>query len=114
MKLTTLTKAASAAAMTISIAALSIALPASAQTSTTPDTTVPGTTTTQPNVDTGVTGDGTSDITTDPDDGFDWGWLGLLGLLGLAGLTRKPKETTQYRDPNLDPTVTSSTRSGYR
>jgi MYXO-CTERM domain-containing protein len=23
---------------------------------------------------------------TNPDGGFDWGWLGLIGLVGLAGL----------------------------
>jgi MYXO-CTERM domain-containing protein len=47
------------------------------------------------------------------DDGFDWGLLGLLGLLGLAGLARKRNdEPTHYRDPNVDPTTTT-TRSDY-
>ena len=34
-----------------------------------------------------------------PDEGFDWGWIGLLGLLGLAGLAgsrrrNEPARTT--------------------
>jgi len=34
-------------------------------------------------------------VTTDDNDGFDWGWLGLLGLLGL--LPRKRKEVVETR-----------------
>lgn len=34
-------------------------------------------------------------VTTDDNDGFDWGWLGLLGLLGL--LPRKRKDVVETR-----------------
>lgn len=33
----------------------------------------------------------------------NWGWVGLLGLIGLVGLAgtrRKHEEPTRYRDPN--------------
>lgn len=66
----------------ISLAAVPLALPASAQTDT------PDTTTTTPTYQ-------------DENRGFDWGWLGLLGLIGLAGLSRKSEPTrTSYQDPN--------------
>lgn len=100
MKVSNLTKAACAGAFAITVAALPFAKPVSAQT----DTTAP--TTTDPSIQTPVD-------TEDDDDGFDWGLLGLLGLLGLAGLARKPEERVQYRDPNVDPAATSSTRSDY-
>jgi len=36
--------------------------------------------------------------TTQDDNAFDWGWLGLLGLAGLAGLAgRKRNDTTINR-----------------
>jgi hypothetical protein len=70
----------------VSLAALPLTLPASAQT-TTPDTT-----TTTPTYQT-------------ENRGFDWGWLGLFGLIGLAGLTGKSESksnrtSTSYNDPN--------------
>lgn len=70
-------------ALALSLAILPSALPASAQ--TTADPVTPGDTVT----------------TTDRDDGFDWGWLGLLGLIGLAGLKggdRDHNSRTSYAD----------------
>lgn len=76
---------ASLLALSLSIPAV---LPASAQTTTTPN-------------QTGVETDrnaGTQYRTEDRD--FDWGWLGLLGLIGLAGLAKKREEPVRYREPN--------------
>lgn len=91
-------------AIVLSIMTMPLTLSASAQTPTEP---APGTapTTTEPAPTTTVAED---------DDGFDWGLLGLLGLLGLAGLTRRRDDRTYYRDPNVDPTTTTTTHSDYR
>ena len=35
--------------------------------------------------------------TTDDDDGFNAGWLGLLGLFGLMGLKRRREHEEPYR-----------------
>lgn len=89
MKFSILNKALWSSAVAVSIATLSFALPATAQTDTIPD-------------------DDTEVI--EEDDGFDWGLLGLLGLLGLAGLVRKNDDRVAYRDP-ANPVAT--TRSDY-
>ncbi len=86
-----LSKAISASALVIGLAATGV--PAFAQAS-------PGTT------GTGATG--TDTTTTTPvqterrDDNFNWGWLGLLGLIGLAGLNGRKThdDAVGYRDPN--------------
>lgn len=110
MKLSQFSKPLWATAIALSVGTLQI-LPASAQTgtSTAPDTTAPGavnpgTTTTDPTV--------TDTTPVENNDGFDWGWLGLLGLIGLAGL-RKPEEREVYRDPNVDPTRTTTRTTDY-
>ena len=91
MKLTNLSKTLCASAFAVSLAALPLSLPASAQTDT---------------LDTDVN----RTVAVREDDGFDWGWLGLLGLLGLAGLggRKKRNDTVAYRDPN-DVTGTGTT-----
>ena len=91
MKLTNLSKTICASAFAVSLAALPLSLPASAQTG---------------NLDTDVN----RTVAVREDDGFDWGWLGLLGLLGLAGLggRKKRNDTVAYRDPN-DVTGTGTT-----
>jgi hypothetical protein len=73
MKFSKVSKFIGAGVIAASVATVPFNLPASAQTNNSaPDTT---TTTTQQDV-----------ATTENDNGFDWGWLGLLGLSGLAGL----------------------------
>ncbi len=125
MKLSKLMKPVWAGTIVASVAAMSLTLPASAQTTapgtapdtTTPSTTAPGTTpsTTTPDTTTGTTSDTTTTTTADTNnDGFDWGWLGLLGLIGLAGLARKHDDRPRYTkptDPSVDPAA--STRSDY-
>ncbi|BAY83789.1 hypothetical protein NIES267_32830 [Calothrix parasitica NIES-267] len=94
MKISNLSKTVCASAFAVSLAALPLSLPASAQTET---------------LDT----DANRTVTVREDDGFDWGWLGLLGLLGLGGLAGRNKnnETVAYRDPNVGGTSTgTSTR----
>ncbi|PZO59976.1 MAG: hypothetical protein DCF15_02765 [Phormidesmis priestleyi] len=81
-------------AIALSLAVLPSTLPASAQTTT--DPIVPNNTIT----------------TTNDDDGFDWGWLGLLGLIGLAGLKGRDRDDNRatYADPTIaDRTTTTST-----
>ncbi len=92
MKLTNLSKTICASAFAVSVAALPLSLPVSAQTNP---------------VDT----DTNRTVTVQEDDGFDWGWLGLLGLLGLAGLggRNKNRDTVAYRDPNVTETGTTGT-----
>ncbi len=99
MKITNLSKTLCASAFAVSLAALPLSLPASAQT----DQTNPV------GVDTNRT------IAVQEKDSFDWGWLGLLGLLGLAGLggRNKRNETVAYRDPN-DVTGTGTTGTSTR
>ncbi|WP_017319020.1 WGxxGxxG family protein [Mastigocladopsis repens] len=83
-------------ALALSLATLPAVLPASAQTTTTPNGTATETTT-----DTSATDDNYQD--------GDWGLLGLLGLFGLLGRrSRKADETVAYG--NRDVVGTSSTR----
>jgi MYXO-CTERM domain-containing protein len=89
MKPFNLSKIVGAGVLSLSMTILPLALPASAQTTTTPDTTGDNTQT-----------EGTDNADTGDRD-FDWGWLGLIGLAGLAGLARKREEPTRYRDPNV-------------
>jgi MYXO-CTERM domain-containing protein len=82
--------------LALSLATLPTVLPASAQTTTTPDTTTT-----------------TDNTATDRNyrDG-DWGLLGLLGLFGLFGRkSRKADDNVAYRDPNA--VGSSSSRSNY-
>ncbi|MEA5628321.1 WGxxGxxG family protein [Nostoc sp. UHCC 0251] len=85
--------------LALSLATLPTVLPASAQTTTTPD---------------GIVTDTTTDRTlTDGNyqDG-DWGLLGLLGLFGLFGRkSRKADDNVGYRDPNV--VSSSGSRSNY-
>lgn len=86
MKISNLTKFVGAGVLAASVAVVPFNLPASAQSSTTGDST---TTTTAPRQ--GVDN-------TNRDNDFDWGWLGLLGLAGLAGLAgRKRPDEVRYR-----------------
>jgi MYXO-CTERM domain-containing protein len=76
--------------LALSLATLPTVLPASAQTTTTTDST-----TTDRNYSDG-----------------DWGLLGLLGLFGLFGRkSRKADDNVAYRDPNA--VGSSSSRSNY-
>lgn len=98
MKLSQLTKPLCATAIALSLGTLSI-LPASAQTGTTPETTIV---------------DPPAGTLVEEDDGFDWGWLGLLGLIGLAGLKGKSEDHREtYRDPSIDPTRTTTRTTDY-
>lgn len=89
MKTGKLSKFLGASLVTLSLASLPIALPVSAQTGTTTDTTTEGVNTTGRTVNY-------------ERDTFDWGWLGLLGLIGLAGLAgrNKHEEPVRYREPD--------------
>jgi hypothetical protein len=87
MKFSKVSKFISAGVIAASVATVPFNLPVSAQTNTAPDTT---TTTTQQDV-----------ATTENDNGFDWGWLGLLGLAGLAGLAGlKRNDNVRHSDPD--------------
>lgn len=87
-------------ALAIGLATLPTVLPASAQTTTTPDGTATDTSTDRPVTD-GNYQDG------------DWGLLGLLGLFGLLGRRNRKddEETVGYR--NRDVVGTSSDRTRY-
>ena len=77
------------AVLALSLATLPTVMPASAQTTTTPDGTVTNTTTDRAATDRNY------------QDG-DWGLLGLLGLFGLLGRkNRKADDNVAYRDPNV-------------
>ena len=79
-----------AGVLSLSLAALPLTLPASAQTNTgSSGTSGADTTSTYNNSNTADQGD----------RDFDWGWLGLLGLIGLAGLTKRHEEPVRYREP---------------
>jgi MYXO-CTERM domain-containing protein len=97
MKNSKLLTSAKLSLIAASLAVLPYALPASAQTNTTPGTGTGG-------VNTDTTQD-TRYVRTD--DGFDWGWLGLLGLAGLLGLSRKREEPARYSDPDAASRSTS-------
>ena len=47
---------------------------------------------------TDTTAGATAPVTTDDNDGFDWGWLGLLGLLGLLPRKRRDVEVHTTTD----------------
>lgn len=109
MKLSNLSKFVGAGVIALSMAAMPIILPVSAQTDSTGTTGTTGATGT-----TGTTGDamqnqGTENVNTGDRD-FDWGWLGLLGLGGLAGLAKR-SEPVRYQDPNP---VGGTGTTGYR
>ncbi|KAB8319399.1 hypothetical protein SD81_011020 [Tolypothrix campylonemoides VB511288] len=99
MKRFDVSKILGVSALALSLATLPAVLPASAQTTTTPDGTV-----TTTNTDRSAT-DGNYQ------DG-DWGLLGLLGLFGLFGRkSRKANESVAY--DNRDVVGTSGSRSNY-
>lgn len=104
MKRSDLSKVIGASVMAAGLVILPATLPASAQSSTSPNTDSTNTTTTTPRSDV---------YNTDYDRNVDWGWLGLLGLTGLLGLIpRKREETVHYNS-----TTTSDrdpVRSDYR
>ncbi|GAA6616478.1 WGxxGxxG family protein [Scytonema sp. NUACC26] len=87
-------------ALAISLATLPTVLPASAQTSTTPDGTATQTSTDRPITD-GNYQDG------------DWGLLGLLGLFGLFGRRNRKSEEDVVGYTNRDVVTTSSDRTRY-
>jgi hypothetical protein len=93
MKHSDLSKVLGAGILTLSMAILPIALPASAQSSNTtdPSNASPG--------DTAVYQDGSVD---QGQRSFDWGWLGLLGLIGLAGRLANKRSETTYTEPNVE------------
>ncbi len=99
MKLSDLSKVISAGVIATSLAVLPLTVPAQAQTQNT-----------APNTDTRTTGDVN---TSNTDNDFDWGWLGLLGLAGLAGLAGLKRREPVYRSGN-NPDVTVGPRSDYR
>jgi len=98
MKNFNVSKILGVSALALSLATLPTIVPASAQTTTTPDTTV-----TDTNTDRRVT-DGNYQ------DG-DWGLLGLLGLFGLFGRKSRKNESVDYA--NRDVVGTTGSRSNY-
>jgi MYXO-CTERM domain-containing protein len=101
MKLSNLSKVVSAGAIAASLAIVPLTAPVQAQTQDT-----------APNTNTYNQGSG--DVaTTDTENDFDWGWLGLLGLAGLAGLLpKKRQESVHYT--TQDPDVVARSRSDFR
>ncbi len=99
MKRFNISKILGSTVLALSLATLPTVLPASAQTTATPDATINDTTTDRTTTDRNY------------QDG-DWGLLGLLGLFGLFGRkSRKADDTVGYRDPNV--AGSSSSRSNY-
>ncbi|MEH2411888.1 WGxxGxxG family protein [Nostoc sp.] len=89
MKRFNLSKILGSSVLALSLATLPTLLPASAQTTTTPDATVRDTTTDRTATDRNYR------------DG-DWGLLGLLGLFGLFGRkSRRANDTVAYGDSNV-------------
>jgi hypothetical protein len=72
----TTTNSLGAALLSLSLAAMPLALPSYAQ----------------------EAGDTTTTTQTGQDRDFDWGWLGLLGLIGLAGFAGK--RSADHRSTN--------------
>jgi MYXO-CTERM domain-containing protein len=101
MKLSNLSKVVSAGAIAASLAIVPLTAPVQAQTQDT-----------APNTNT--YNQRTGDVaTTDTENDFDWGWLGLLGLAGLAGLLpKKRQESVHYT--TQDPDVAARSRSDFR
>ncbi|MEH2421797.1 MAG: WGxxGxxG family protein [Nostoc sp.] len=88
MKGFNLSKILGSSVLALSLATLPTVLPASAQTTTTPDATVTNTTTDRTATDRNYR------------DG-DWGLLGLLGLFGLFGRKSRKADTIAYGDSNV-------------
>lgn len=84
--------------LALSLAVVPSVLPASAQTTTSPDGTVTDTTTTDRPLTDGNYADG------------DWGLLGLLGLFGLFGRKSRRHDDTAYSNRDV---VGSSSRSNF-
>ena len=84
--------------LAVSLAILPTVLPASAQTTTSPDGTTTDTTTTDRPLTDGNYADG------------DWGLLGLLGLFGLFGRKSRRYDDTAYSNRDV---VGSSSRSNF-
>lgn len=101
MKTSSFSKLISTGIIGASLAILPLTVPAQAQTqNTAPDTTYNQRT---DNVD-----------STNTDDDFNWGWLGLLGLAGLAGLARQNRRETIHTHPMNDPDLGVRSGSDYR
>ncbi|MEH2364340.1 WGxxGxxG family protein [Nostoc sp.] len=99
MKRFNISKILGSSVLALSLATLPTVLPASAQTTTTPDATVTDTTTDRTATDRNYR------------DG-DWGLLGLLGLFGLFGRkSRRANDTVGYGDSNV--VGSSGSRSNY-
>ncbi|MHC5938018.1 WGxxGxxG family protein [Nostoc sp.] len=99
MKRFNISKIFGSSVLALSLATLPTVLPASAQTTTTPDATVTDTTTNRTATDRNYR------------DG-DWGLLGLLGLFGLFGRkSRRANDTVGYGDSNVG--GSSGSRSNY-
>ncbi len=102
MKISNVSKLLSTSVIAASLAILPLTVSAQAQTDTAPNTYE------QP----------TGDVyTTNTENDFDWGWLGLLGLAGLAGLAgRKRRDVdTVYSDRvTREPDVVTRRSSDYR
>lgn len=99
MQLSNLSKVVSAGVIATSLAVVPLTLPVQAQDNSTGTSTAPN-----------------AEVeTTDAENGFDWGWLGLLGLAGLAGLAgKKRQETVHHVDRNPDVVVRPGSGSDYR
>ncbi len=101
MNISSVSKLISAGALAASLAVVPLAVPAQAQT----QDTAPDTTSSQ------RTGDVDS---TNTNDDFNWGWLGLLGLAGFGGLARKNHRETVHTHPINNPDLGVRSGSDYR
>lgn len=96
MKSNKLSQVFAASIMTLGLAVTPLALPASAQTETTPNNNTNTETfgeNNRPNLD-------TTPLQETEGQHDNYGWLGLIGLVGLLNLLRKPKKHVPYRDSN--------------
>lgn len=98
MKRFNLSNVAGSTVLALSLAIVPSVIPASAQTTTSPDGTVTDTTTTDRPLTDGNYADG------------DWGLLGLLGLFGLFGRKSRKHDDTAYSNRDV---VGSSSRSNF-
>jgi hypothetical protein len=98
MKRSDVSKILGSTALALSLAIAPTVLPASAQTTTSPDGTTTDTTTTDRPLTDGNYADG------------DWGLLGLLGLFGLFGRKSRRDDNTVYSNRDV---VGSSSRSNF-
>ena len=89
MKISNFSKIIGAGVIAASLAVLPLTVSAQAQTRDS-----------APNSDTNTYNQRSGDVnTTNTNDDFDWGWLGLLGLAGLAGLAGRKRQETVHTPP---------------